>query len=52
MVADLTNSLKKICKRRLSLYQNRNEEAIVQFQLLQKKNTVDKNEIEGLVETG
>jgi hypothetical protein len=31
------------------LYQNRDEEAIVQFQLLQKKNTVEQaNEIEGL----
>jgi hypothetical protein len=27
-----TNSLKGICKRRLSLYQNRNQEAIAQFQ--------------------
>jgi tetratricopeptide (TPR) repeat protein len=32
-----TNSLKGICKRRLSLYQNRNREAIAQFQSILEK---------------
>jgi tetratricopeptide (TPR) repeat protein len=32
-----TNSLKGICKRRLSLYQNRNQEAVAQFQSILEK---------------
>jgi hypothetical protein len=36
-VADSTQKLKGICKRRLSLYQNRNQEAIAQFQSILEK---------------